>query len=126
MLKLISALLNVKDRFTDATPSLNETSKSDAVGRSLVMFAPPGDGCCGGAILPREGRAPHLLTPSTGIVTEYRTTAPAPEYCHDCKQPKVTYFNGRGLLFRCITKSCPQTVRRDERIDTSFVGRRWI
>lgn len=65
-----------------------------------------------------------LLTPSSGLVTEPRK-APPPEYCHDCKQPKVSYFNGRGLLFRCITKDCPQTVRRDERIDTSFAGRGW-
>jgi len=86
---------------------------------NLVMSAPPGDGCCGGAILPREGRAPHLLTPSTGIYAGSRQSEVL-QHCDDCGSAIRNTGTWNRPRYVCGNYSCPKCPFQRERVNTSF------
>ncbi len=86
---------------------------------NLVMSAPSVDGCLRNAIVNREDRAPHLLTPSTGLVTEPRTN-PNLQHCDDCGSPIRNTGTWNRPRYVCGNYSCPKCPFQRDRVNTSF------
>jgi len=62
-----------------------------------------------------------LLTPSSGLVTEYRTN-PNLQHCDDCGEPMQvrSLFPRPGMEWRCKNYECPKCPFQRERVNTSF------
>jgi len=83
------------------------------------MSAPSVDGCLRNAIVSREERAPHLLTPSSGIYASSRKPEVL-QHCDDCGSPIRNTGTWNRPRYVCGNYDCPKCPFKRERVNTSF------
>lgn len=107
------------DTFLTNCNSADAMSSVIGFSRKSSMSAPSGSADVGVRTVSREGRAPHLLTPSTGIYARSHQSEVL-QHCDDCGSAIRNTGTWNRPRYVCGNYSCPKCPFQRERVNTSF------